>query len=140
MLKRFQINIEKYDTSTHYNVIDKKGEYTPCVCSNAKSAADYRYYMDNYVQVEKFIICRDDNNIYWIFVKSKIIIEGDNVLLDSVTTKEVHYIKQEQVEPYQDFDDITTGCNSLEIAKDIKKELYEIDKKQANSKIFSVVG
>ena len=140
MTNRFKIEIKKHNKATSYNVRDKNNEYNIYTTLNENYATHYCNYMNNYDNAKKFIICKDGNDVYWIFVKDKSDVSNKTKLHSIRTDDDICYIKQKQILHYNKLYKLCSGCDSLKIAEELRECLYTADKEHINSHNFTIIN
>ena len=122
-----------------YNVVDERKINDPIGHLDKYSAIDQCDYLNDYERAERFIVCKDKNNIYWVFTKSiymRTIASSSYVK----STSGINYSKQGKSTMYENFIEIKTGCNSFEKAEELIQQMGVVYKKNNNSKIFEIVN
>ncbi len=121
-----------------YNVVDKHEINDNIRYLYKYSAMDHCEYLNEYNRAERFIVCRDKNNVYWVFVKNK--------QMNFTTSKSyvksisgVNYTKQFNSRPYNDLTELEAGCNSFKEAEELIQQMHLIYKKNINKYEFEIV-
>ena len=136
-IRQFGITFSK--GAKFYNVADERKINEPIGHLDKYSAVDQCDYLNNYDSAERFIVCRNKNNVYWIFVKRKQMnFTASNSYVKS--TSGVNYTKMTQGILYQKLTKLETGCNSFEEAEELIQQIYVAYKKSSNSKSFEIVN
>ena len=96
-------------------------------------------YLNACENAETYIIGKDANNIYWIFVKTKW--EYDNIenIPGVVLYDNVYYRIQTTTLEYSHLSSLTTGCTTLKEAQELKQRVVGILVNIYNKNIIKVI-
>ena len=136
-IRKFGITFSK--GAKFFNVVDKHKINDNINYLDDYLAIDHCEYLNDYDRAERFIVCRDKNNVYWVFTKS---IYKRSIASSSYvrSASGVNYSKQGKSTMYEGLTEIKTGCNSFEEAEKVIQKMLEAYKKNDNSKSFEIVN
>ena len=121
-----------------YIVVDTHTQTDCYEYKNELWAKEHCDHLNKFEEAEKFIVCKDKNSVYWVFVKS--IARYMNNISNTVKSDDgLYYVRQPKSPIYKNHANLFTGCVDLNSAKKLKQELCKIDAIEDNKYKFEII-